>query len=133
MTKLIECSWSKVIACQLSLSMTGRLKIALPYGWKSHKYVVDDIAEVLPIEEDKYRSAGGAVAGAIIGGVLTGGIGLLVGAAAGGRRRKEASYLIRFKDGNFVAFTEKSSSVIRVLDGICLRAKIANEVDLPSD
>ncbi|MBS7334242.1 MAG: SHOCT domain-containing protein [Weeksellaceae bacterium] len=47
-----------------------------------------DIAE-LSLNQETYRSAGKAAAGAIIGGVLTGGIGLLAGAAIGGKRRKD--------------------------------------------
>ncbi|WP_163409758.1 SHOCT domain-containing protein [Flavobacterium ajazii] len=48
----------------------------------------DDIIEV-GLNQESYRSAGKAVTGAIIGGILTGGIGLLAGAAIGGKRRKE--------------------------------------------
>jgi len=47
-----------------------------------------DIVEI-GLNQETYRSAGKAAAGAIIGGVLTGGIGLLAGAALGGKRRKE--------------------------------------------
>ncbi len=48
----------------------------------------DDILEV-DLDSETYRSAGKAAAGAIAGGVLTGGIGLIAGAAIGGKRRKE--------------------------------------------
>lgn len=47
-----------------------------------------DIIE-LSLNQEIFRSAGKAAAGAIIGGVLTGGIGLIAGAALGGKRRKE--------------------------------------------
>ena len=60
-------------------------------GFFSSKKVIlksNDIIEV-GLNQEKYRSAGKAATGAIIGGVLTGGIGLLAGAAIGGKRRKE--------------------------------------------
>lgn len=43
----------------------------------------------LALGVDHKRSAGKAVAGAVIGGLLTGGIGALAGAAFGGRRRQD--------------------------------------------
>lgn len=51
-----------------------------------------DIVEI-GLNQEIYRSAGKAAAGAIIGGVLTGGIGLLAGAALGGKRRKDNELL----------------------------------------
>ncbi|WP_181892983.1 hypothetical protein [Falsiruegeria mediterranea] len=123
MTKLIDCSIEGVVDCNISQTWTGKLKIALPYGWKSHNYSQEQITEIVTIDEDKYRSAGGAAAGAIIGGVLTGGIGFLAGAALGGRRRKEASFLVRFADGNHAAFTETSGAILKVLDRLLLTAQ----------
>lgn len=53
--------------------------------------------------EQKYRSGGKAVAGAVIGGVLTGGIGTLVGAAMGGKRRDNSKATIHLeKDGRAI-------------------------------
>lgn len=50
-------------------------------------------------KEEKYtRSAGKAAAGAIIGGVLTGGIGAIAGAAIGGRKKDDSVYFIDFAD-----------------------------------
>lgn len=48
--------------------------------------------------EQKYRSGGKAVAGAVIGGVLTGGIGALAGAAIGGKRRDGSKATIHLVD-----------------------------------
>jgi hypothetical protein len=45
------------------------------------------------------RSAGKAAAGAIIGGVLTGGLGAIAGAAIGGRKKDASTAVIRFADG----------------------------------
>lgn len=44
--------------------------------------------------EQKYRSGGKAIAGAIVGGILTGGIGTLAGAAIGGKRRDNSKAVI---------------------------------------
>lgn len=50
-------------------------------------------------KEEKYtRSAGKAAAGAIVGGVLTGGVGAIVGAAVGGRKKDDSVYWIDFAD-----------------------------------
>ncbi|MGF7049097.1 hypothetical protein J2T13_003605 [Paenibacillus sp. DS2015] len=40
-------------------------------------------------------------AGALIGGVLTGGIGLLAGAAIGGRKKDNSLAVVSFTDGPF--------------------------------
>lgn len=49
-------------------------------------------------DEKHTRSAGKAAAGAIIGGVLTGGVGAIAGAAIGGRKRDASSFWIDFAD-----------------------------------
>ena len=124
MTRLIDCSIDGVINCELSFSWSHQLKISLPYGWKSHVYTQKQIATVTPIDEDKYRSAGGAAAGAIIGGVLTGGIGLLAGAAFGGRRKQRSSYLVTFDDGHHVAFEEAKKDNLKPLNQLVQSAKV---------
>lgn len=48
--------------------------------------------------EQKYRSGGKAVTGAVIGGVLTGGLGVLAGAAIGGKRRDASKATIHLTD-----------------------------------
>ncbi|WP_138751141.1 hypothetical protein [Paenibacillus sinopodophylli] len=50
-------------------------------------------------QEAATRSAGKAAAGAIIGGVLTGGLGLIAGAAIGGRKTDASTAVISFEDG----------------------------------
>lgn len=49
-------------------------------------------------EEKHTRSAGKAAAGAIIGGVLTGGVGAIAGAAIGGRKKDDSTFWIDFAD-----------------------------------
>ncbi len=46
------------------------------------------------------RSAGKAAVGAVVGGVLTGGIGLLAGAALGGRKKDVSCAIVGIKDGD---------------------------------
>ncbi len=99
----IDPSWSKgfVIVC-------GK-------GFRSRKYLPDDISTMQQIDEETYRSAGGDAGWGIAGGVLTGGVGLLAGAAFGGRRRGQATYLIHFNDGKHVAFRETDKSSLKAL------------------
>lgn len=49
-------------------------------------------------EESHTRSAGKAAAGAIIGGALTGGVGAIVGAAVGGKKKDASSFFVDFMD-----------------------------------
>jgi hypothetical protein len=62
-----------------------------PIGFFNQKKIVLVPEQIIEVGLDKqiYRSSGKAAAGAIIGGVLTGGIGLIAGAAIGGKRRTE--------------------------------------------
>lgn len=55
-----------------------------------------DTEEIISIdlEEKKFRSVGKAAAGAIIGGILTGGIGLLAGGALGAARKNLSNIFI---------------------------------------
>lgn len=46
------------------------------------------------LEKASKRSAGKAAAGAIIGGALTGGVGLIAGAAIGGRKRDDSILVV---------------------------------------
>lgn len=76
--------------------MPGPKNIAL--GTENGKFIIytgirplveiplEDIVS-LTLDKASKRSAGKAAAGAIIGGALTGGIGLLAGAAIGGRKK----------------------------------------------
>lgn len=129
MSRLIECSHSDVVGCDVSLSMLGKLKFRLPIGWSARKYEEVDIETITPIDEEKYRSGGRAAAGAIIGGILTGGLGFVAGAAIGGRRRKTSTFLVTFKDGSHVAFEEKSNSNLKVIERRLESGKVKSIVD----
>jgi len=54
----------------------------------------------------------------------TGGIGLIAGAAFGGRKRKTASYLIRLEGGEYIAFEEKDRNVMKVLDHLAQKQDV---------
>lgn len=84
-------------------------------GFRSTKYLPEDIETMQQMDEETYRSAGGAAGWGIAGGVLTGGLGLLAGAAIGGRRRHQAIYLIRMRDGKHVAFQKTDKSALKAL------------------
>lgn len=58
----------------------------------------EDIVHV-GLERSSHRSAGKAAAGAIIGGVLTGGIGAIAGAAIGGRKKDDSVIYVTCKYG----------------------------------
>lgn len=60
-------------------------------------------------EYQEGRSAGKAAAGAIVGGLLTGGLGAIAGAAVGGRKKDESTAVITFEEGDqlYVRLTAK--------------------------
>ena len=124
MATLID-SAPKAVGVEVGFKMLKGFYIRLSQGWSGTEYLEAQITAVAEIEAETYRSAGKAAAGAIIGGVLTGGVGLLVGAAFGGRRRQEGSYLVHFKDGSYVAFTTKDKTVIKFLQARVLRDDVA--------
>ena len=117
MTNLIETSINDS-ALSTDLNWRGKVTFRFQIGWKARSYTQDDIKEINEIEEETFRSGGKAAVGAIIGGVLTGGIGLIAGAAIGGRRRSEATYLIHFTDGEYVAFTESKRKIVKALHAL---------------
>lgn len=62
----------------------------------------DDIIS-FEYRNESHRSAGKAAAGAVIGGILTGGIGLLFGAALGGRKKRNEDFFLNINYKNQVA------------------------------
>ncbi|WCE67946.1 hypothetical protein PL335_06260 [Sulfitobacter faviae] len=115
----------------------GQIEFKLLKGFKTlGKYKTADIKSVSEIDEEKFRSGGKAVVGALVGGVLTGGVGLLAGAAFGGRRRKTGSYMVIFRDGHHVVFEEKKGSTVKVLDKIIekenVKAAVSQAKSTPS-
>ena len=87
MTKLIDAS-KGIDRVRLDVSFKEPFYIETFSGFRGTTYYPKDIKEIVEIDEETYRSAGGAAGWAIAGGVMTGGIGLLAGAAFGGRKRK---------------------------------------------
>jgi len=110
-----------VTALKVERGWTGGLRFVLGLGWRWRSRPASDLEDLAVVDADAWRSAGAAAAGAIIGGVLTGGIGLLAGAALGGRRRNAGVYVARFADGLTIAFEERDSRVARALDAEAAR------------
>jgi hypothetical protein len=127
MAKLIDASIQGAVSVEPGFKLLKGFYVRVAQGWSGTVYFDKDIVQVAEIEAETYRSGGKAAAGAIIGGLLTGGIGLLAGAALGGRRRMEASYLIHLSDGNHVAFTTKDKLVIKHLGARALRQQVARQ------
>ncbi len=123
MAKVIDSSFE---GCALTtgLGMIAGVKLRIQVGWKAQKYVQKQFESVEEIDSEVFRSGGKAAVGAIVGGVLTGGIGLIAGAAFGGRKRKTASYLIRLEGGEYIAFEEKDRNVMKVLDHLAQKQDV---------
>ena len=105
----------------LETSMPGEVNIATSgpslelvntsaYGRKVYRE--GDIAKVSIVSEDSYRNGGKAAIGGIVGGVFTGGIGLVLGAAFFGRRRQEGIYIAITHDGHNVVFKTNDKNVM---------------------
>ncbi|NRP11576.1 hypothetical protein XMM379_002515 [Aliiroseovarius sp. xm-m-379] len=125
MTKLLEAS-KGIGGVRLGASWKKPFFIDCYKGFRTITYYPDDIETIMELDEENYRSAGGAAAFAIAGGVLTGGLGLIAGAAVGGRRRKNVVFAAKFKDGNFVVFQEKKGAGLKALQSYLFRQKIEN-------
>lgn len=87
------------------------LYFKLLVGFKTKDVFIpkEDIIEI-GLNSETYRSAGKAAAGAIVGGILTGGIGLLAGAALGGRRKKDNELTLVIEYEKEACYIELKSS-----------------------
>lgn len=98
-----------------------KIKNKLYYYLGSHK------------EEKHTRSAGKAAAGAIIGGVLTGGVGAIAGAAIGGRKKEDSTFWMDFADfetkQEFSVQVKPAKSSIREISNF----RVANPADIGLD
>lgn len=81
--------------CKVNFSIDGS-SIVLQKGSESFRIEKD---EILAISNEKsgHRSVGKTAAGAIVGGVLTGGIGLIVGGALGARKQNTSEVFVTYK------------------------------------
>lgn len=127
MTKLIDNS-EKIDHVKIGTTWGGDLIIKTRFQWKEKPYTLRDIEHIEEVDIDEYRSLGKSAVGAIIGGVLTGGIGLLAGAAIGGRRRTTATFIVIFRDGEFVTFEEKDRTYVKLLKEECIKRKTKNTI-----
>lgn len=67
-----------------------------PFAGESIK--VSELEEVDVASEESVKRLGGTIGWGVVGGVLLGPVGLLAGLLAGGRK-KEVTFVARFKDG----------------------------------
>lgn len=80
-----------VVKRNLNILLEGRGLTA--FAWKPILIDLDEIISI-DLEEKKTRSVGKAAAGAIIGGALTGGVGLLLGGALGASAKDKSNLYI---------------------------------------
>lgn len=98
------------------------------WGTKTTTYTPDDVDEVQEVTEENYRSLGTTAAWAVGAGLLTGGIGFIAGAAFGGRKKKSATYLVRFSDGKSVAFHQKHGSALKAFQKALLKKQMHDQI-----
>jgi len=68
------------------------------HKWKGEKIPATELAELSIASEESVKKMGGAIGLGLAGGVLFGPLGLIAGALAGGRK-KEVTFIARFRDG----------------------------------
>lgn len=136
MVKVLDSSFDKA---PVVIGVTGgsifiRVQVSM---MKRVNYMESDLSEMIELSTETYRSGGKAVAGALVAGALTGGIGLLAGAAFGGRRRKGGAFIFKLKDGNHVAFSTEDkrlieriqTTIMRQEHGLNSQTRSATEID----
>lgn len=125
MANIIEKSQDTIVNFEVVQEYSKDVEFRVRYTWTKkgwvgrymdEVYTLSDIKKIEEFDADEYRSAGGAAAGAIIGGILTGGLGLIAGAAIGGRRKRTASFVVAFRDGIVVAFHETGRLMLKEID-----------------
>lgn len=81
--------------CKVNFSIEGS-SILLRKGSETFKLTKEDIVAISN-EKSGHRSVGKTAAGALVGGVLTGGIGLIVGGALGARKKNTSEVFVSYK------------------------------------
>ncbi|MDD3107171.1 MAG: hypothetical protein PHP65_05170 [Bacilli bacterium] len=89
------------------------------------------------LNQQKFRSAGKAAVGAIVGGVLTGGLGLVAGAAIGGQRQTEniLQLVVEYKNQNcnlFLSPNKKTQKLYNELVDFASKA-VTNRAQIQSE
>ena len=75
---------------------------------------LENIDEITEVTEDNAVNFSGAAGWAIVGGLLTGGVGILAGALLGGRG-KSTTFAIKFKDGSQFLCSGKTKDYAKLL------------------
>jgi hypothetical protein len=102
----------------------AELKLMVGFSRETITIKPDDIIEI-GLNQDTFRSAGKAAAGAIVGGLLTGGIGLIAGAAIGGKRRKENQLhlIIKYMKTDCEVLIAPNNNTLYIYSGLKALAK----------
>lgn len=83
------------------------------WGWKTHDYKPSDVEEVAIGNEENVKRLGGTVGWGAAGAVILGPVGLLAGLLAGGRK-KEVTFILKFKDGKKALCTSDSKVFTKI-------------------
>lgn len=100
--------------------LNGKYTLQLVDGWggivetESIPPFLENVSEITEIEQGKGLNMKGAVGWGLLGGVATGGIGLLAGAFLGGRGKK-VTFSIRFKDGSYFICLADTNDYLKLL------------------
>lgn len=83
------------------------------HSWVGESIPLADIETLELATEENVKKLGGTVGWGAVGGVLLGPVGLLAGLLAGGRK-KEATFVAKFKDGRKVLATTDNKSFTKM-------------------
>lgn len=106
--------WDKPETVKIIVGDTA-IRIYAPYSKKEVLIQGKDIIDI-SFESQSKRSGARAATGALIGGVLTGGIGLLAGAAIGAKAKDKSEITLLFNEGGqeriMVLLTKKQTNAV---------------------
>lgn len=78
---------------------SGMFGLPIPNSWgKTENVNSTQVDEIAVATEDNFKKMAGSVGWGLVGGLALGPLGLLAGALAGGRK-KEVTFVCKFKDG----------------------------------
>lgn len=68
------------------------------WGWKKERYTASDVEEIAEASEENVKRIGGTLGWGAAGALVLGPVGLLAGLLMGGKK-KEVTFVVKFKDG----------------------------------
>ncbi|HLP03843.1 MAG TPA: hypothetical protein VK152_00300 [Paludibacter sp.] len=115
--------WAKPVKMFIEIPKSNDSILLKPYGFLNTfsqiKILKEDIIDI-SFDKISTRSAGKTVVGALIGGVLTGGIGLLVGGAIGAKSKNKSQLFltIKYNEREFTVVLKTGKYTEKVYAGI---------------